>query len=161
MSLKVVILVGSMSGTAELVADVVLDQVEEAGHEGRIVRMEKVGPEHLAKGGVFIICTSTYGTGEVPDNAKPLFSGLADARPDLSTVRYGVFALGDSVYPATFCFGGLKFDELLASLGAQRVGEVRQHDSRGAIFPEDAASEWIGGWLKDLEANVVGEGEEP
>jgi hypothetical protein len=92
---------------------------------GRILRMEKARVEALSAGGVWLVCTSTYGTGEVPDNAKPLYAALGEQRPDLSKVRYGVVALGDSIYPNTFCFGGKRFDELLASLGARRIGERR------------------------------------
>jgi len=44
-------------------------------------------------GGLFLICSSTYGQGDVPDNAKNLYESLNTARPDLSTVRYGVIAL--------------------------------------------------------------------
>ena len=56
--------------------------------------------EALSAGGVWLVCTSTYGTGEVPDNAKALYAVLGEQRPDLSKVRYGVVALGDSpTYP--------------------------------------------------------------
>ena len=65
---------------------------------------------------------------------------------------YGVVALGDSVYPQTFCFGGKKFDELLAALGAQRVGERAQHDAHGAQYPEDVAASWVRVWYTQLEA---------
>jgi len=37
-------------------------------------------------------------------------------------VRYGVFGLGDRTYAETFNFGGKRFDELLAELGARRIG---------------------------------------
>jgi MioC protein len=154
---KVVILVATMSGTAELVADAVLEQLEKYGYEGRIVRMEKVQAERLTQGGVFLICTSTYGTGEVPDNAKPLVEQLQRSRPDLRRVSYGVFGLGDSIYPNTFCFGGATFDKLFESLGARRVGERRDHDSRSLTYPEDAAKEWAATWLEALAAEQTEE----
>ena len=147
---KITILVGTMSGTAEMVADAMLEAIEDAGVTGRILRMEKARVEALSAGGVWLVCTSTYGTGEVPDNAKALYAALGEQRPDLSKVRYGVVALGDSIYPNTFCFGGKRFDELLAALGARRIGERLENDSRSPTYPDDTAREWLEGWLETL-----------
>ena len=63
---------------------------------------------------------------------------------------YGVVALGDSIYPNTFCFGGKRFDELLSSLGARRIGERLENDSRSPTYPDDTAREWLEGWLETL-----------
>lgn len=149
---KVTILVATMSGTAEMVANELADHIEDAGRDARIVRMEKATTAGLAAGGIWIICSSTYGTGDVPDNGQALYRALETERPDLSGTRYGVVALGDSVYPNTFCFGGKKFDALLASLGATKLGERLEHDARGSIYPEDAAAEWIVQWLEAVDA---------
>jgi hypothetical protein len=46
---KVVILVATMSGTAELVEDAVLEQLEKYGYEGRIVRWRRLKPRGLPK----------------------------------------------------------------------------------------------------------------
>lgn len=146
MSEKILILVATMSGAAELAAEEVAGRIEDAGGDARIRRMEKATIDQLRAARAVVICSSTYGTGEVPDNGKPLFEQISAERPDLTGVRYGVFALGDSIYPQTFCFGGRRFDELLAGLGAERVGETAMHDSRGGSFPEDEAGEWADNW---------------
>jgi MioC protein len=145
----ITILVGSMSGTAELVADEVAGKIEDAGYETRIVRMEKFKTLDLSAG-VYLICTSTYGTGEVPDNAKALYNALQSEKPTLAAVLYGVAGLGDSMYPNTFCFGGKRFDEVFAKLGATRVGSRLDHDIRSRVYPEDAACQWAEEWLHDL-----------
>jgi len=98
-------------------------------------------------GGLFLVVTSTYGKGDVPDNAQALYDSLQTVRPNLSGVRYGVIALGDRTYAETFCFGGKKFDRLLSELGAQRIGEVMLHDASAGTLAEDDASEWIEGWM--------------
>lgn len=154
MSETVTILVGTMSGTAEMVAEVVAERIEEAGLGARILRMEKLKEPvaTLSNGGRWIICTSTYGTGDVPDNGKALFALLEGQRPDLGTLRYGVIALGDSIYPNTFCFGGKKFDELFGALGARRIGDRLEHDARGADYPEDLAAAWADKWLELVRA---------
>lgn len=148
----ITILVATMSGTAEMVADDLVDRLADAGLGARVLRMEKASVATLVAASTpVLICTSTYGTGDVPDNGAPLYAGLQADRPDLAQLRYGVIALGDSVYPQTFCFGGKKFDELLGALGAQRVGDRLEHDSRSGIYAEDAAGEWLETWLEELK----------
>jgi MioC protein len=101
----------------------------------------------FAGGGLFLICTSTYGQGDVPDNAKKLYESLLAQRPDLSGVQYGVVALGDRTYMDTFCNGGRRFDAILGELGAQRIGEILLHDASAGTMPEEVAAEWVDGWI--------------
>jgi MioC protein len=102
---------------------------------------------------VFLVVTSTYGQGDIPDNAKAFFEDLKAKRPDLSRVRYGVFGLGDRTYAETFNFGGKRFDELLAGLGARRIGERVQHDASSGVLPEEMAVEWGERWLALAKEN--------
>lgn len=155
MSDQITIFVATMSGTAEMVADEVATAIEDAGRAARIVRMEKATPALLADTRTAIICSATYGTGEVPDNGKAFFAALGAERPDLSHLRYGVIALGNSIYPLTFCHGGIQFDDLLASLGARRIGDRLEHDASSGTYPDDAALEWVEGWLDDLNEQSV------
>lgn len=150
MTLQITILVGTMTGTAQLVAqelELVWDG-DEAIVETRL--MDDLDASVFEKGGVFLVCTSTYGQGDVPDNAKKFFNDLHARRPDLSQVRYGVFGLGDRTYAETFNFGGKRFDELLAGLGAQRIGERIQHDASSGVLPEEKAEEWASQWLAQV-----------
>jgi MioC protein len=70
----------------------------------------------------------------------------------LSRVAYGVIALGDRTYAQTFCFGGKRFDGLLQSLGARRIGEPLLHDASAGTMPEEVAVEWIGPWIERFGA---------
>ena len=121
MSNEVKILVGTMTGTAELVADEIVDVLTDKGADPEILLMDDLDPTALAAGPLYIICTSTYGQGEVPDNARKFFDALESQSPDLTGVQYGVFALGDMTYMQTFCFGGRKFDDLLTKRSEERV----------------------------------------
>jgi MioC protein len=145
----ITILVGTMTGTAELVADEVKDTLASEGVAAEVLAMDKLTPAAFERPGRFLICTSTYGQGDVPDNARDFFAALETARPDLAHVEYGVIALGDRTYAQTFCFGGKRFDQLLASLGARRLGEVLLHDASAGTVPEDVAVEWVRRWAGD------------
>ncbi len=147
MSLDLTILVGTMTGTAQLVAQA-LELVLDDGETAVTVKpMDGLDADVFAGGKLFLICTSTYGQGDVPDNAKQLYESLQTARPDLAAVRYGVIALGDRTYADTFCNGGQRFDTVLTELGAQRIGDVLRHDASAGTMPEEVAEEWIGTWI--------------
>ena len=150
---EVLILVGTMSGTAEMVADSMADELEEQGIAARIVRMENARPSQVASASHVIVCTSTYGKGEVPDNAKALLAALKEERPKLDSLLYGVFSLGSSAHKRTFCFGGRHFDEMLVELGATRLGEHFQQDDRGGIPADEAGDEWISRWIEAANRN--------
>lgn len=149
MNLK--ILVGTMTGTAEMVAEEMSDTLEEAGHDVDVEAMDDLDASVFDDGGDYLIVTSTYGQGDVPDNSMALYEGLTENKPDLSKVRYGVFSLGDMTYSDTFNFGGKKFDQALADCGAKRVGDVFCHDASAGSIPEDDGVEWVKEWIANFD----------
>ena len=112
MQMKITILVGTMTGTAQLCAQEMELALDDGETEVKTLMMDALDSSVFAGEGVFLICTSTYGQGDVPDNAKALYEHLQQARPDLAHVRYGVFGLGDRTYAETFNFGGKRFDDI-------------------------------------------------
>jgi MioC protein len=153
LSLNLTILVGTMTGTAEMVAQEVQTVLEASGHGVTIRMMDDLDAGVFQSGGTFLVCTSTYGQGDVPDNAQEFFASLERDRPDLSVVRYGLIALGDITYKDTFCEGGLRFDNLLAELGARRIGEILKHDASSGTLPEEVAAQWIVPWAELAEGS--------
>jgi MioC protein len=145
--LDITILVGTMTGTAQLVAQELELRIDDGETRAQARLMDNLDATVFEGGGLFLICTSTYGQGDVPDNARQLYQSLQDARPDLSHVRYGVIALGDRTYAETFCNGGRRFDRVLSELGARRIGEILLHDASAGTMPEEVAAEWIEGWV--------------
>ena len=148
MGIAIKILVGTMTGTAEMVAQEVQTALEAAGHQAAIEMMDGLDAAVFSSGGTFLICTSTYGNGDVPDNAQALYASLETDRPDLSAVTYGVIALGDRTYKETYCQGGVRFDALLTELGARRAGDVLQHDASSGTLPEEVAAQWVVPWVE-------------
>ncbi len=150
MELRLTILVGTMTGTAQLVGDEVADALAARGFAVETLAMDGLDAGAFDRPGAFLVCTSTYGQGDVPDNAQKLFADLERKRPDLSRVVYGVIALGDRTYAQTFCFGGKRFDALLQELGGRRIGAVMLHDASAGTIPEEVAVEWIGPWAEEF-----------
>jgi MioC protein len=149
--MKVTILVGTMTGTAQLCAQEMELALDDGETEVETVMMDNLDAAVFSRPSVFLICTSTYGQGDVPDNARALYEDLKQARPDLSHVRYGVFGLGDRTYAETFNFGGKRFDDILTELGARRIGERHMHDASSGILPEETALGWCQQWLAKVK----------
>jgi MioC protein len=143
-----------MTGTAEMVAQEVQTVLEAAGHAVTIRMMDDLDAGVFQLGATFLVCTSTYGQGDVPDNAQEFFASLERERPELSGVSYGLIALGDTTYKDTFCEGGIRFDKLLTELGARRVGEMLKHDASSGTLPEEIAAQWIVPWA-EIAAGIV------
>lgn len=151
-TMKLKILVGSMTHTAAMVAQAVQMECADFVANVEIEWMDgldiAVFDPCKAAGVVFLICISTYGAGDVPDNAQALYQSLAETPRYLGHLRYGVIALGDSTAHAqTFCFGGKQFDARLQDLGGQRIGDLCLLDSGDGTSPEAAAIAWCRPWL--------------
>ena len=153
--MKINILVGTMTGTAQLCAQEMELALDDGETQVATLMMDGLDSSVFSREGVFLVCTSTYGQGDVPDNARALYEDLKARRPSLAHVRYGVFGLGDRTYAETFNFGGKRFDEILAELGAERVGERHMHDASSGVMPEETALEWCQDWLAQVRDRSV------
>jgi MioC protein len=149
--MKINILVGTMTGTAQLCAQEMELALDGDEVQVKTLLMDKLDPTVFAdRDAAYLICTSTYGQGDVPDNAKALYEALCTQKPDLKGLRYGVFGLGDRTYAETYNFGGKRFDETLQSLGAERIGERYAHDASSGTLPEEIAIEWAQSWVEKV-----------
>ena len=151
--MKLKILVGTMTSTADYVAQAIQMDCADLVSKIEVELMDNldisVFDAEKAKDAIYLICTSTYGSGDVPDNARRLYESMSTDPKFLGHVRYGVISLGDRTYMQTYCFGGQKFDERLQDLGAKRIGEVWQHDASSGTMPETEGTQWCRQWLLD------------
>jgi MioC protein len=152
--MPLVILTASVSGTAEFVAEEAAELLTQQGIVSRIVPMQKAALAMFAQRKLFLIVSSTYGTGDVPDNGQAFYRALVEARPDLSDVKYGIIGLGDTTYSETFCGGSARLDAIFSELGAKRIGERLRHDRRSGVFPEKLALEWLAEWIPMFKSMV-------
>jgi MioC protein len=148
---KITILIGTMTGTAQLCAQEMELALGDEETQVEALLMDSLDSAVFQRDGAFLICTSTYGQGDVPDNARALYEDLQRKRPDLSKVRYGVFGLGDRTYAETFNYGGKRFDDILTELGATRIGERYKHDASSGVLPEEMAVDWSREWASKLQ----------
>ena len=148
MTKQITILIGTMTGNAQLVGQELELRFDGEGIQVETVDMDKLTPDIFGSDGIYLICTSTYGQGDVPDNARAFIESLISSKPNLKKIRYGMIALGDRTYAETFCFGGKRFDEVLQECGAERIGDILMHDASSGTMPEEEAADWSEGWLE-------------
>ena len=155
--MKLKILVGTVTNTAEYVAQAIEMDCADMVEQIEVCLMDGLSIDAFSEDALYLICTSTYGAGDVPDNAQELYASLDDAPRYLGHVRYGVIALGDmGSHAQTFAFGGKLFDERLQGLGAKRIGEVFTHDASDGSVAEEAATAWCRDWLPTALAQMPG-----
>lgn len=139
------ILVGSVFGGAESVADIAAEKLRELNHTVSINTYAQ--PQDLVRdpNEILLLCHSNTGSGDLPDNILPIYLHITRDYPRLAGKRYGVINLGDSSY-TTFNEAGRMLDAAFADLGAQRIGEPLVLDACVGDDPETLVADWIKEW---------------
>ncbi|AYD04406.1 sulfite reductase subunit alpha [Neorhizobium sp. NCHU2750] len=134
------ILYGTQTGNAEQVAMDAATAARALGMAPEVKGLDDIDMTALGAMRHVVVVTSTYGEGEMPDNAQLFWEALsADTAPRLEGLKFAVLALGDTGYDG-FCQAGKLIDTRLEQLGATRIATRRDCD----IDFEDAAAEWLG-----------------
>jgi len=145
-ALTVTILYGSQTGTAEGIARETGDRLEQAGCKPVVADMDEYDASALAAEENLLVICSTYGDGEMPDNAQGFWDILAsEEAPRLDSTRFSVLALGDSSYE-TYCTAGKDLDARLEALGAQRLHDRIDCD----VDFEEPFEQWLSGVLVEF-----------
>ncbi|MFV8311232.1 diflavin oxidoreductase [Mycobacteroides chelonae] len=140
------ILYGTQTGNAEIVAGDAAAAAKAQGFDVTVSGLEEIALDQFAGLKYVLIVTSTYGEGEMPDNAELFWDALSSTlAPRLEGVSYGVLALGDTSYDG-FCQAGKLIDTRLEQLGASRVVGRADCD----IDYEAQAAEWVQGAVASL-----------
>ncbi len=122
------ILYGSQTGNAENLAKRLGKEAARKGFAPTVYEMAQYPTASLPRETRLLLITSTYGDGDPPDNAKTFLEFLnSPGTPTLPSLKFSVFALGDSNY-AKFCECGKNFDAGFAKLGAQRIADRADAD---------------------------------
>ncbi|MCZ7932524.1 sulfite reductase subunit alpha [Agrobacterium leguminum] len=134
------ILFGTQTGNAEALAMDIAAAARAQGMQPVVTALDDVSMDSLGGMKRVIVVTSTYGEGEMPDNAQLFWEALAaDSAPRLDEVNFAVLALGDTGYDG-FCQAGKLIDTRFEQLGGKRMKTRIDCD----IDFEDAAAAWIG-----------------
>lgn len=135
------IIVGSMLGGSEYVAEACEETLKALGHEA-IVHLTPTLSDIKSENQHWLICTSTHGAGDYPDNIQQFVIDLINTDRDLSTVNFIVIGIGDSNYD-TFCFAAINIKKTLLSKGCNELTDILTIDMSTDVDPEDLSQLWI------------------
>ncbi len=121
------ILFGSQTGNAAGLAEKTAKMAANYGLNAKVVDMDGFDLASLATMKRVMIITSTWGEGEMPDNADVLWNAISANGPGLNGVHYSVCAIGDSSYDE-FCKAGHDWDGKLGSLGGSEAYPIQECD---------------------------------
>lgn len=145
-SLPLLVLFGSQTGTAQGIAKRLAKEANTCGCAARAVDASAHSSIDWKKETNLFIVTSTYGDGDMPDNAQDFWNWLqTEAGQSLAHINFAVLALGDRNYPE-FCAAGRKIDDRLEQIGAKRLHPRTDCD----VDYEAPSGAWIQGALKAL-----------
>lgn len=139
--MKIHVIYGTETGNAEMVADDLVEALE----NDAIVSVNDMADFDLAEVAAddfVILVSSTYGEGELPNSAQPFFDKLERHAPDLSSLKFATFGLGDSFYE-TFNHGSQILADKLRELGATELGDRGVHDASSGELPGEVAVAWL------------------
>ena len=136
---SLILLFGSQSGNSEGLAAKISKDAKSYGLEGEVHDMDGFDFNSLSdKKRVLIVC-STWGEGEMPDNAEELWQfSISESASRLEGVHFGICALGDTSYEF-FCQSGKDWDGQFEKLGATRIIDRLDCD----VDFDAPAAEWI------------------
>jgi sulfite reductase (NADPH) flavoprotein alpha-component len=118
---SILILYGSQSGNSEDIAIQTGKAAIEHNLQPAVRAMDEITIDEILGQTRVLICCSTWGDGEQPDNAEDLWEAANSASiKSLQGLHFSVLALGDSSYDL-FCESGKEWDNWLESKGATRI----------------------------------------
>jgi MioC protein len=140
---KFEIIVGSVLGASEYVADALQEILLNHEHSAEIHLTPQLS--ELDQTAIWLICTSTHGAGDLPDNIQPFAEQL---KIQTLNTPFLVVGLGDSSYD-TFCHGSIQLENIMLKASAELLFPALHIDVLNHPIPEDAAVEWLESWLKN------------
>jgi MioC protein len=144
---NIAIIMGSVYGAAQTLADTVSSALKELGHTVTYNTSPLVTDIHDVDASLVI--TSTTGKGDIPSNIEGFFLSAHQSKPMQHGKPFGVICLGDSSYQ-TFCGAGDKLEALFFDLKAHAPIPMLKIDACETLEPETKALPWLKNWLTNI-----------
>ncbi|HFK5563698.1 TPA: sulfite reductase flavoprotein subunit alpha [Elizabethkingia anophelis] len=135
---KITLVYGTETGNSKKLATELAGVAKKKGIQVKLGDLSQYKPKDLAKEEYLFVVISTQGEGEPPILAKKFYDYIHENELNLSNIKFGVLALGDSTYPQ-FCKTGEDVDTRFEVLGAERVIPLKRCD----IDYEEDAHRWL------------------
>ncbi|KUK79832.1 MAG: Flavodoxin [Microgenomates bacterium 39_7] len=142
---KILIVYGSTTGNTEMVAEQIMDLLEESSPE--LQDVADINPEDFGKYDLLIMGSSTWDDGLLQADFRDFVN---NNELDLSGKKVAVFGLGDSSYP-DFCEAATLLEEVVNKSGGELLLESLKLDG----FPdEEENEEKIKVWCSNIKKKM-------
>ncbi|REC60215.1 sulfite reductase [Chryseobacterium pennae] len=135
---KITLAYGTETGNSKKLATTLAGIIKKKGLQVKLADLSQYKPKDLSKEEFFFVVISTQGEGDPPVLAKKFYDYIYENEINLSALKFGVLALGDTSYPL-FCKTGEDVDSRFEILGAQRIIPLKKCD----IDYDQDAQNWI------------------
>jgi len=130
-----------MLGGTEYVAEACQETLESLNHQTKLHLLPDFS-QIPSKDQTWLICTSTHGAGDYPDNILSFVDNLTNTENDLSSVKFLVIGVGDTSYD-TFCYAAKNLTKLLITKGCKEIVVIKTLDMQQDIDPELESQAWL------------------
>lgn len=144
---KITITYGTETGNSKKLAGEFASKAKKQGINAKVVSLDQYRLNDLAKESHFLAIVSTHGEGEPPAAAKKFYDYIHQNDIQLSKLKYGILALGDTSYPL-FATAGEDVDKQLNKLGGERIIPLQKCD----VDYQSDADGWFAQVLHQLAA---------
>ena len=134
------ILYGSQSGNSEGLAEKWQKESKKYGLNPTVHDMDGFDINSMSGMSRVMIVCSTWGEGEMPDNAEELYEAAVGVGKILTNTHFSICALGDTGYDL-FCQSGKDWDKTMEDMGGSRIHDRVDCD----VDFEDPAEQWMNG----------------
>jgi sulfite reductase (NADPH) flavoprotein alpha-component len=145
---KITLLYGTETGNAKKLAIDFVAKAKKTGVQAKLANLDQYRLSDITKEEYLFTIISTHGEGEPPAAAKKFYDHIHQNGFQLTNLKYGVLALGDTAYPL-FCKAGEDVDAQLHKLGGCRIVSLQKCD---IDYEEDAAN-WFAHVLQNLSTS--------
>ena len=139
------ILYGSQSGNSEGLAEKWQKEALKYGLNPTVHDMDGFDIKSMSNMSRVMIVCSTWGEGEMPDNAEELYEAAVGAGKILNNTHFSICSLGDTDYDL-FCQSGKDWDKTMEDMGGSRIYDRVDCD----VDFEEPAEEWMNGTMSKL-----------
>lgn len=149
--MRITILYGSETGTAQDVAEQIWKTAKRKGLETSVFAMNDYNVQNLDTEKMIVFVVATTGQGDPPNNMRQFWRLLLrKSLPTtlLSNVKYGILGLGDSSYQK-FNFAAKKLNRRLMQLGAKELLPIGLADDQHDLGIDAVVDSWLEEmWMK-------------
>lgn len=134
------IIIGTETGTAEYVGD----EIETYINSLNLSCSTHLSPilSELTPSSLWIICTSTHGAGDIPNNLSTFIKELTNTEVSLSDINALIIGLGDSCYDQ-YCNAAKQIISILKNKEVNILTTPLFVDAQNPSLPEDIVIDWL------------------